>query len=61
VLSLLCVLFQVQLSFVVNILNIFLVRFTNFSFKSFVTVRLVPVITGIITDLIFKIYCISLN
>jgi len=51
--------FQVQLSFVANILNLFLVRIRNFFFQTFVTVPVAPIVTGITTHFTFRTWCIS--
>ena len=55
VLSVLCVMFQVQLSFVVNLSNVFPVQFPNF------TIPVAPIITGTIVHFRFHIRCISIH
>jgi hypothetical protein len=55
VLSVLCVMFQVRLSFVLNLLNVFLVWLLNFFYIPFVTIPVAPIITGIINQFMFRI------
>jgi len=60
-LSVLCVVLQILPSFVVNLLNVFLVWFQIFSLKSSVTIPVAPVITGIILHFRFHVRCISIH
>jgi len=60
VISALCAMFLVQLSFVVNLLDVFVVRLSNVSLK-FVTLPLSPIITGIIIHFMSHIRCISVS
>jgi hypothetical protein len=53
--------FQVQLSFVVNLSNVFLVQLPIFFLKLLVTISVAPVITGIIVHFRFHIRCISIH
>jgi len=61
VLSVLCVMFQVWLSFVMNLSNVFLVQFPNFFLKLLVTIPVAPIITGTIVYFRFHIRCISIH
>ena len=60
VLSVLFLMFLVQLSFVVNLLNVFVVRLPNFSLK-FVIIPLSPIIIGIIIHFMSHIRCINIR
>ena len=61
VLSVLCVMFQVQLSFVVNLSNVFLVQLPNFSLSFSLLFQGAPIITGTIVHFSFHIRCISIH
>jgi hypothetical protein len=55
------VMFQVYLSFVVNLSNVFLVHLPNFSLSLFVTMPVARIITGVIRYLMSHIRCISIH
>jgi hypothetical protein len=56
-LSVLCVLFLVQLSVVVSLLNVLLLWFKHFFLKPFVFMPEAPTVTGIIIHFVFNIRC----
>jgi hypothetical protein len=55
----LCVMFPVQLSAVLNLTNVFLVMASRFFIKLFVTIPVASIITRIIVHFRFHIRCIS--
>ena len=61
VLSVLRVMFLVQLSFVAKPLNVFLVWLPHFFLKHLVDISVAPVIAGIIIHFIFHISCIFVH